>query len=180
MRWPPYIRGLDNVKVTFLELKRNQIRLEACLLHAAKTCRYNGLLQNWYSNAEHAYLCSYRGSTRFAEKALLIHDFGECITNDVPGPLKTQCPDYKKLCDQVQDFMYFHFLGTSDVPDEVKEVDMRMYATEATKLRNAPPEDYVGIMPYDDVLFHKWEWRAAYVKLSARFRQLFPEYEDHA
>lgn len=178
MRWPPYIRSLNGMKITFLDLKREQIQVNTILLHLAKACRYNGMVDGWYSNAEHSYLASYRGSNRFTERALLVHDFGEFITNDVPGPVKTQCPDYAKLCKEVQDFMYFHFLGTSIIPDEVKQVDLRLYATEQYKLRTSEPEDYEGIKPYDDVLFRKWEWREAHTKIKARFHQLFPEYQD--
>jgi hypothetical protein len=178
MRWPPYIRSYNNMKVTFLDLKHEQIQVESIFLHLAKACRYNGMVDGWYSNAEHSMLGAARAPSTRLSKWFLIHDFGEYITNDVPGPVKTQCPDYKFLCNQVQDFMYSHFMGTSAVPAEVKDIDLRMYATEQHFLRKAPDEDLNGIVPYEGMKFHQWEWREAYAELKKYFYLLFPEYKD--
>lgn len=176
--WPPYIRSLNQVKITFLDLKREMIRVEAIFLHLAKTCRYNGLVEGWYSNAEHSILCCDKATTHLGKQAALIHDFGEMITGDVPGPVKVQCPDYRKLADEIQDFMYFHFLGSSIVPDEVKIIDKRVCATEQKMLRGAPEEDFNGHVPYDDIKFECHEWREAYWAIKLRFHTLFPEYKD--
>lgn len=179
MRWPPYIRSHDNVKTTFLDLKHEQIRVEAAFISLAKTCRYNGLLDGWYSNAEHSLLCCELAPTIRIARYCLIHDFGEYITGDMPGPIKTQCPDYKALCEQVQNFMYWHFLGTSaNIPEEVDIIDKRLYATEQKYLRNAPDEDLNGLEPYSHVIFHQYERQEAYERLKAQFEALFPDYKD--
>lgn len=176
--WPPYIRGLNQVKIEFLHLKPSMIRVESIFLHLAKTCRYNGLVEGWYSNAEHSILCFEKATTSLGRKACLIHDFGEMITGDVPGPVKVQCPDYQKLADDIQDFMYWHFLGSSIVPDEVKIIDKRVCATEQQTLRGSPLEDLNGHEPYGDIQFHGYEWREAYWQIKNHFRTLFPEYQD--
>lgn len=176
--WIPYIRSHNNVKIEFLNLTPQMIKIDSILLHLAKACRYNGMLDGWYSNAEHSILCALQAEREVVKKYALIHDFGESITNDVPGPVKRQCSDYTKLCDEVQDYMYFHFMGSSIVPPEVKEIDNRMYATEQHYLRKAPDEDLNGLKPYDNVKFYQWEWREAYKCIKLYFHTLFPEYRD--
>lgn len=173
----PYIRSLNGVKIEFFNIQPKMIKVEAIFLHLAKTCRYHGMLDGWYSNAEHSILASMRTDNKFLKRECLIHDFGEHITADVAGPLKKQCPDYDKLCEHVQMVMNFHFLGYHTLNPEVKEIDLRLTATEQRDLRKSPSEDW-DALPYDDITFWKHEWRDAYKCVKTLFCQLFPEYRD--
>ncbi len=174
-----YIRGYGGVKITFLDLQPNQIRVNDIFLHLAKTCRFHGLLDGWYSNAEHSVLGTQKASTNRIAREFLIHDFGEMITNDVAGPVKTACPDYDALCKYTQGYMNQHFLGYTNIGPEVKEIDVRICATEMRDIRNQPDEDLEG-EPYENHRFWMYEWRDAYQVLKDRFAELFPEYKDHA
>ncbi len=178
MRTIPYIRSMNGIKITFLDIQPNQIRIRPILLHLAKTCRYHGMLDGWYSNAEHSMLCShFAGDNVFTQRAALIHDFGEHITADVAGPVKKLCPDYTKLCDDVQAKMNFHFLGYDYLQPIIKEIDKRLTASEQRDLRGSPPEDW-DAEPYEEVPFKMWDWREAYHHITVRFIALFPEYKD--
>lgn len=172
-----YIRGYNGIKITFRDLKPNMIRVNDCILHAAKTCRFHGLLDGWYSNAEHAIHCAQKASSRRAARACLVHDFAEMITNDVAGPVKSACPDYNTLCDYTQTFVNFHFLGVLLDKVEMKDIDRRMCATEMKYLRKQPDEDLEGI-PFENHTFWKLEWKEAYTEMQRMFTQLFPEYRD--
>lgn len=172
-----YIRSMNNVKVEFLDIKPNMIRIDSILLHLAKTCRYHGMVSGWYSNAEHSILCSLKGTDDYIKKAALIHDFGEYITGDVASPVKKLCPDYDKMCEEVQSKINYHFLGCYNLPSEVKSIDSMMTATEQRFLRNAPVED-LDAEPFFDVAFTQWDWRDAYIEITHYFRKLFPDYHD--
>lgn len=173
-----YIRSLDGVKITFLNIQPNMIRVRAILLHLAKTCRYHGMVDGWYSNAEHSILCMEQmAPDRELMRAALIHDFGEYITADVAGPVKKLCPDYDKLCNHVQRVMNKHFLGYEELPPQIKEVDKRLTATEQRDLRHSPEEDW-DAEPYEHILFEQWEWRVAHHRIQHYFNQLFPGYRD--
>jgi len=169
---------LNGVKITFKDIQPNMIKIEAILLHLAKTCRYHGLLEGWYSNAEHSYLAAFfAGNDLTLKRECLIHDFGEHITADVAGPVKKACPDYDFFCNGVQEVMNLHFLGHYRLQPRVKHIDLRLTATEQLLLRNSPPEDF-DAEPYPYLEFHQWEWREAYTHLKGLFYQLFPEYKD--
>lgn len=174
-----YIRSLNGVKITFRDIKPQQIRIDSILLHLAKSCRYNGMVDGFYSNAEHSILCSERAINRTTAQFALIHDFGEHITNDVPAPVKRACPDYKALCEAVQASMYLHFMGTSYAPPEVKIIDSRMSASEMLYLRHNDKEDLEDEpYPVHYIHFNLWEWRDAYCAIKCRFHELFPDYKD--
>lgn len=183
-----YIRSLEGVKITFLDIKPHMIRAGHAMMHLAKTCRYHGLLDGWYSNAEHSVLCSYMSDDPFVQKACLIHDFGEYITADVAGPVKRMCPDYDTLCERVQTTINLHFLGVGVLPSDVKRIDKMMCATEQKYLRQAPQED-LEAEPFqrvwhpkerdlNSVYFYEYEWRGAVDQLRSRFNVLFPDYKD--
>lgn len=177
MRTVPYIRSLNHIKITFLDIKPNMIKVDAILLHLAKTCRYHAMIDGWYSNAEHSILCSDHGETLEHKRALLVHDFGEHITADVAGPVKVCCLDYNLLCKSVQNVMDKHFLGYVNDLYALKQIDMRVTASEQKLLRGSPDED-LDAEPYIPQPFYKWEWREAYEVMKIKFAMLFPEYHD--
>jgi len=170
-----YILGMQNQPIHFNRLTRDMFTTREIIHHLAWTCRYNGNMRKWYSNAEHSIHCSLMHPEREVQRAALIHDFGEFITGDVLGPIKRFLPDYTAFAESIQSQMNFFYLGRHVLPEQVKEIDKRMTATEMLYLRGW---EGASIEPYTTCFFFSWEKEEAQFQLTRRFRELFPEVLD--
>lgn len=161
---PPYVRVGRNCDhlVEFLDPKPEQIHLEDIAYGLAKSCRFQGHIDGWYSTAEHCVLGARRMRNPNLRREFLIHDASEYVFSDLSGPIKALLPDYKKMEGNFQRFLNLIFLGYPELDPSVKEVDKRMCATEQHFMRNAPIPDLDGYMPYSGVTFYKWPWYQAY------------------
>lgn len=171
----PYLRTHNGNKISVLDLRPEMLKAHEMAWHLARTCRYNALLGCWYSNAEHSimgmrYCPSYDGKRQF-----LVHDCGEIITGDVASMVKNICPDYKKLCNEIQGKVNFFLFGQYDALPEVKEADDTVTAAEQKYLRQQPNED-IFVEPGPPIKFHCWEWQIAMVKWMDAFTFFYPEW----
>lgn len=142
----------------------------------AYTCRFRGQTRarlagdvRWYySVAEHcvrgAEELLAQGHSREIAFDFLMHEGGEPVCGDDPGPMKPLCPDKKALEKRCERAAHARFGVTMRYPGLIKEWDLRMLATEQRDLmpqssgdrwRNAedhshdlpPPFDF-EILPY--------------------------------
>ena len=174
-RPPGYIKTHNGLAITVSDIRPEMLRPHDIAWHLARTCRYNGLMGSWYSNAEHSVLGMKLCDTWDGRRQYLVHDAGEMITGDVPYPVKALCPDYKKICDEVQQQVNFIFFGKREFLPEVKEADYLITATEQRDLRNQPDEDLM-VEPIKNFKFHCWSWEVAMVKWMEQFTIYYPEY----
>lgn len=177
-----YITTVSGAQVSLLNPKPNQIKLNDVAHHLAWKCRFNGHMNRWYSNAEHCLNCArMAGDNLSLRRKLLVHDAGEFVTGDMTTPVKRMFPDYKKFCDDFQDFMYRLFCGDHHEPIGLKVIDQRMTATEMMHLRVHKDED-ITTEPYNIPKefsgFQCMERRTAHGAWLAQFHFLFPEYQD--
>lgn len=175
----PFIRLSDHTKIHFLE-RNIPIRIEPIARSLAKTCRYLGHIDGWYSNAEHNILVADRIQNKKVARYALIHDFAEYVFGDMASPVKALCPDYKKLIDNFQQVLEIHFCGepaSIEIKNAVKIVDQRIGASEQKYLRKHLDE-WLEAEPYHPIYFYRWEWSKAYFIFQDYFRRLFPEYRE--
>lgn len=178
-RKEPYIRLRNLNVVHFLNPKADEIKIDDIAWHLARTCRFNAALNQWYSNAEHSVLGSWKASNTAVTRAFLIHDAAEYVFGDIASPVGSVCPEYKAKCETFQNWLYIHFLGkmpTYEVLKEVKEIDTRICASEMKYIRRQSDED-LCVEPYDDIQFYYWDWKLAYNRYTTCFRYHFPEYK---
>jgi hypothetical protein len=133
------------------------------------------MTHQWYSNAEHSVMGAELCTSHEAKRHFLIHDVGEMVTGDVPYPFKRLCPDYKKLCDLVQENMNEVLCGSRQLHEEVKEIDYILTASEQRDLRGQP-DDQLFVKPRSWLKFHCWTWEYAMVKWIEAFKMYYPEY----
>lgn len=170
----PYLRFRNGNILHFLNPEPQQILIDDIAWHLARTCRFNGSMNVWYSNAEHSILGARKATDLEVSRAFLIHDAGEYVYGDLPSPVKNLCPDYKARSDKFQDFIYRHYLGKLPDENEVKLVDQRMTATEMKYLRKG---SNLHAEPYEDMSFYCWNWEEAYHRYLEMFYWLFPEHK---
>lgn len=177
-----YITTVSGQRVSLLNPQRNQIKIDDVAHHLAWKCRFNAHMNRWYSNAEHLINCANMAGDNLAlRRKLFVHDTGEFVTGDLTTPVKRMFADYKKFCDDFQDFMYMIFCGDKMEPSQLKVIDQRMTATEMKHLRVHTDED-ITTEPYD-IPKEMYEFRCmerdqAKFWWLTHFRVLFPEYKD--
>jgi hypothetical protein len=107
----------------------------------------------FYGVAEHCVRMSYRlaadGHGRIHSLAGLMHEAGEPVCGDMPGPLKVLFPEFKAL-EKRCEAAVLQLFGV-DIPDQdlIKRYDLRMLATEKRDLMPASRH-------------HEWSWVRGY------------------
>lgn len=114
--------------------------------------RFNGHCSTFYSIAEHSVRCynlfnsRYHGYTnqlsrRKGALRVLLHDAAEAYVSDCPRPIKPLLKGFKEIEDSISEVIYKKFWIDGLVEKErgsfesdLKEIDMRLLATEARDL----------------------------------------------
>jgi hypothetical protein len=122
-------------------------------------CRYGGHVKRFFSVAEHCVLMSHAVAPENALWALL-HDATEAYLSDMIRPIKRAMPEYRAAEWRMQQAIVDRFdLPTLDLPDEVKEADIRILHDEREALMATPPLPWSSIedVPALGVKVEGWE-----------------------
>lgn len=169
-----YVKLRRNNRIDFLNPTADQVDIDDIAYHLARTCRYNGHMHEWYSNAEHSLLGSRLAKTPLVAKYFLLHDAAEYVFGDLASPVAAKFNDYRVLRDNFQGFIWRLFIGSDEPPKEVKEIDLRLTASEMFYLRGNDVEDLTAEpYPVGTVKFHCWNWSVAYAAFMSEFHNLF-------
>jgi len=135
----------------------SQITIEDVAYGLAFACRFAGQAVSratgqraFYSVAQHCVLMSYAIADDPAfepgdDYDALMHELGEPTCGDMTGPLKSLCPDYKRVEKRCEAAGLARFNVRMRDPVLIKRWDLRMLATEKRDL-----------MPGADR--HEWAW----------------------
>jgi hypothetical protein len=108
------------------------------IAHAlANSCRWGGHCRTFFSVAQHSVLTSLHVPPEHGLWGLL-HDAAEAYLVDVPRPIKHLLPAYQEMEEIIMAAVCRRFSMDSVEPLIVKEVDMRLLATEAEILGMHP------------------------------------------
>lgn len=92
---------------------------------------YSGQCRRFYSVAEHSLfvseLCDFK-------LAALLHDAAEAFVGDLPSPLKSLLPEYKRIETRIQGVIFDRFGLGKDIPPEVKATEKRVLAAEQAQI----------------------------------------------
>lgn len=95
--------------------------------------RFAGQTKSFYSVAQHSIIASQNIAPEFAIEALF-HDAAEAYCKDIPTPLKALLPGYKEIEKRVAAVIREKYGLPAEESPEVKEIDLRMMATERIQL----------------------------------------------
>lgn len=152
-----YLLTHSGKKVFFEDPQPDQICLEDVFLALTRIPRFGGHTRRPYSVAEH----SLKGAVALEKEdpslalEFLLHDAAEAYLGDVPTPLKSKLPGYKKI-EHNFDLVIRRKYGLPEVMSPgVKLMDRRMLLAEKNALM---PDDADwhwtdGVEPADD-----WHW----------------------
>lgn len=109
--------------------------------------RYTGHTLRPYSVAEHTIRMATNTEVIMSglQRAVLLHDFNEALTNDLPRPFKRVLPEYVALEEVVQRQIFAHFNEPWENMERLTEFDYRICEDEMTQLFYPPHS--IGLVP---------------------------------
>lgn len=122
------------------------------IAHAlSNICRFTGHSSYFYSVAQHSAIMAQKATTANRGWALL-HDASEVYIADISSPVKRHkvFQGYKKTENKLQRVIFEKFGLYGDVPGEIKDLDLKMLATEARQLGLMTSEwEISNLEPFD-------------------------------
>lgn len=143
MQKTAWIQTHNGISFTPLNPKLKDIKIEDIAHALGHICRFCGHSKVFYSVAEHSVLCAEQAPDRL-KLATLLHDASEAYIADISRPIKPFLTNYKDIEDVLTKAINKAFNIELSEEDEaiIKNIDMRMLATEATQLLEYPPDNW--------------------------------------
>lgn len=145
----------------------------------AKTCRFSGQCDKYYSVAQHSvvmadWLLSHTNDYELVLWALL-HDAAEAYVTDVPRPIKKALPEYRAIEDKILETIAVAYGLSAGVPQKVKELDKHIVADEALYLFDTEVPwvnnyNLVGIPEW--WILPTWDWERAKTEWLSRMNMI--------
>lgn len=114
----------------------------------ARTCRFGGQVDRFYSVAEHSIFCAEQaakdGLPLHAQLAALMHDATEAYIGDIVKPLKVMLPQYAEVEGMLDAVIREKFSITSEFDEQIKEIDRGMLIAERRALFSADRVKWAG------------------------------------
>lgn len=133
------------------------IHLEDIAAGLARTCRWGGHCDRFYSVAQHSLHCLRLARemklSRAEQKSALMHDAAEAYLGDMPSPYKSCLPDYQAMEDRFTAVIAKRFQLPRVLTPAVKKIDLIAMATEKRDLMKSCPDEWAildGITPHPD------------------------------
>lgn len=130
----PYIRTFTGRAFYWRDIPNNTYDIRDIAHALAMNCRWTGHTKEFYSVAQHSVYASYEVPPNDALAALL-HDAAEAYVHDTSSPLKKFLKEkgftvFSDLENQIEDALMKSFGVPFPLSLVVKQVDMRLWATE--------------------------------------------------
>lgn len=166
-----WIQSSSGLRLYPLDPRPEDFNIPDIAAALAKTCRYAGHCQQFYSVAQHSVIMS-REFEPFASWCLL-HDVAEMLTGDIPRPVKrnllfndgTALVGYSVFEHGLLDVIAkrFHLVPFKDVANDIARFDCIMLATERRDIMVQTDDEWVstkGIEPLRQQI-GMWSWLEA-------------------
>ena len=122
-----------------LKPKCEDIDIEDIAWSLSNICRYNGHCKHFFSVAEHSIYASQYLPSKYALEGLM-HDSAEAYIGDISTPVKQLLPDVKKIEYGILKCVAEKFKLEYPFHKDIKKIDLRLLATEASQIMNPQVE----------------------------------------
>lgn len=130
---PNCIRTFTGIYMNVFEPTLEMICIEDIAHALSNQCRFGGHLPEFYSVAQHSFLCANLVEDEYKMQALL-HDASEAYILDMPSPIKRQLENYKLIEDKLMSLIAKKFGFKYPLESQVKLVDDEMLKLEWNQL----------------------------------------------
>lgn len=169
----PTILTQSGCYINFVDLESNEYRIDDIAHALSNIGRFNGHTKKFYSVAQHCVLASRYAEIGFELEALM-HDSTEAYIGDITSPLKKILPEYQSIEHLMYKDLSKYFGFPSVITKEVKEIDIRMLATEKRDLMPKEKTEWPflnGFEPYEDKI-RPWSPRKAKKEFLKRYKYI--------
>lgn len=153
-----WILTYTGVKFDLLNPTPDQVVLEDIAVALSRQARFNGHTKRFYSVAEHSLIGANLLAQSDDEMALefLLHDAHEAYIGDMARPLKSLCPDFQAIEQQIDYVIRQRFGLKLSCPPAVKTMDRILLATEWRELMPEcdRPTDFDGVARISSLRHH--------------------------
>lgn len=133
------------------------------IAHAlANQCRYTGHTRQFYSVAQHSVLAAQHCPE--APLWALLHDAAEAYLADVARPVKRHLTNYRQIEERLERVIAERFGLPWPMPACVKEIDLRLLATERRDLMATPPIPWVSTENVEPLSLRIEPWSAFFAE----------------
>jgi len=164
-----WFQTYSGVEFYLLDPRVEEIKALDIAYALANQCRFNGNCLRFYSVAQHCVLASEIVPPEFALWGLL-HDSGEAYIGDMVRPLKSSMPLFCEAEDRIMRTICDKFGLSHDMPNEVKDADNILLATEKRDLMTQEPRSwgYISTLTPLEYRIHPWTREEAADRFLAR------------
>jgi len=133
---PGVIQTVSGVDIDVTDPRPEDIRLEDIAHALTYVCRYGGHTSQFYSVAEHSLLVCKHLETQMGISdpeillMALLHDASEAYLLDIPSPIKTLLPEYKRWEEQMMACIAQRFRLEYPFNPLIKQADSAVLAQE--------------------------------------------------
>lgn len=181
----PSIQLRSGAYFNFLAPYRLALNPEDIAGALSKIARFNGHNKSGflaYTVAQHSVIASENAPDEFKFEALM-HDAPEFVVGDMTTPLKQLCPDFQKYEDIAAHVIAYQFHLPTETSAMVKQIDIRMAATEKRDLMVAdrPGEEWEflrNVKPFPETI-EIWNPCIARMRWMDAFNELWPTHEKN-
>lgn len=136
-----WIQTNSGIRFEILNPTVDMINIEDIATSLSKQCRYNGHCENFYSVARHSLVMS-KMAPPHLKLVSLLHDATEAYIGDMVKPLKNLIPEFEVIEDKIWLVIADKFNLPMELPREVKDLDLRMLATEKLYIMKEHPDKW--------------------------------------
>lgn len=124
-----HIRTFTGLSMNVFEPTPEMICIEDIAHHLSMHCRFGGATPEFYSVAQHSYLCSTIVKRRY-KLAALLHDASEAYLQDIQRPVKVELTNYFEIEDALMKVIAEKFGFAWPLERPVQEADEKMLLFE--------------------------------------------------
>lgn len=130
---PNCIRTFSGIYMNVFEPTLEMICIEDIAHALSNQCRFGGHLPEYYSVAQHSFLCASLIGEKH-ELAALLHDASEAYLLDIPSPIKKRLSNYKEIEDGLMKLIAEKFCFKYPLEQPVKDIDEEVLKLEWEQL----------------------------------------------
>lgn len=161
-----YIRTFTGKKFHFSHIAEAEFDIRDIAHALAMNCRWTGHVREFYSVAQHSVYAAMMAPQPLKISALL-HDGSEAYVHDTPSPLKWHLKEkgfntFADLENEIDHAIFKAFKLPWPRDPKIKQIDLRLLATEHRDLMPSENEEYKYMVPPYD--WHVEPWGPVYAE----------------